>query len=80
MLYVYGLYIFYIDDKEVWDFVNVYFEFMFYINCVKVVYKGNVYLLFVNLYIINQFFNKMLCFDEVWVFIELKVDKLIVDL
>lgn len=58
MLHVYGPHIFHTDDKEVWDFVNQYSEFMPYTNRVKAIYKGNVYLLPVNLHTINQFFNK----------------------
>ena len=57
MLHVYGPHIFHTDDKEVWDFVNAYSEFMPYTNRVKAVYKGNVYLLPVNLHTINQFFQ-----------------------
>ncbi|WP_370971610.1 UDP-galactopyranose mutase [Enterobacter wuhouensis] len=79
MLHVYGPHIFHTDDKEVWDFVNDYSEFMPYTNRVKAVYKGNVYLLPVNLHTINQFFNKTLRPDEARAFIESKADKSIVD-
>ncbi|HBN6066558.1 TPA: UDP-galactopyranose mutase [Enterobacter cloacae] len=79
MLHVYGPHIFHTDDKEVWDFVNAYSEFMPYTNRVKAVYKGNVYLLPVNLHTINQFFNKTLRPDEARAFIESKADKQIVD-
>ncbi|HAS1783291.1 TPA: UDP-galactopyranose mutase [Enterobacter cloacae] len=79
MLHVYGPHIFHTDDKEVWDFVNAYSEFMPYINRVKAVYKGNVYLLPVNLHTINQFFNKTLSPNEARAFIESKADKSIVD-
>ncbi|WP_171864320.1 UDP-galactopyranose mutase [Enterobacter cloacae] len=79
MLHVYGPHIFHTDDKEVWDFVNAYSEFMPYTNRVKAVYKGNVYLLPVNLRTINQFFNKTLRPDEARAFIESKADKSIVD-
>ncbi|HCM9277003.1 TPA: UDP-galactopyranose mutase [Enterobacter hormaechei subsp. steigerwaltii] len=79
MLHVYGPHIFHTDDKEVWDFVNAYSEFMPYTNRVKAVYKGNVYLLPVNLHTINQFFNKTLRPDEARAFIESKADKSIVD-
>lgn len=79
MLHVYGPHIFHTDDKEVWDFVNAYSEFMPYTNRVKAVYKGNVYLLPVNLHTINQFFNKTLRPDEARAFIESKADKTIVD-
>lgn len=75
MLHVYGPHIFHTDDKEVWDFVNAYSEFMPYTNRVKAIYKGNVYLLPVNLHTINQFFNKTLRPDEARVFIESKADK-----
>ncbi|WP_442779795.1 UDP-galactopyranose mutase [Enterobacter cancerogenus] len=79
MLHVYGPHIFHTDDREVWDFVNNYSEFMPYTNRVKAVYKGNVYLLPVNLHTINQFFNKTLRPDEARTFIESKADKSIVD-
>lgn len=79
MLHVYGPHIFHTDDKEVWDFVNAYSEFMPYTNRVKAVYKGNVYLLPVNLHTINQFFNKTLRPDEARAFIQSKADKSIVD-
>ncbi len=79
MLHVYGPHIFHTDDKEVWDFVNQYSEFMPYTNRVKAIYKGNVYLLPVNLHTINQFFNKTLRPDEARAFIEAKADKSIID-
>lgn len=79
MLHVYGPHIFHTDDKEVWDFVNEYSEFMPYTNRVKAIYKGNVYLLPVNLHTINQFFNKTLRPDEARAFIESKADKSLVD-
>ncbi|QOV62484.1 UDP-galactopyranose mutase [Kosakonia pseudosacchari] len=79
MLHVYGPHIFHTDDKEVWDFVNQYSEFMPFTNRVKAVYKGNVYLLPVNLHTINQFFNKTMRPDEARAFIESKADKSIVE-
>lgn len=79
MLHVYGPHIFHTDDKEVWDFVNQYSEFMPYTNRVKAIYKGNVYLLPVNLHTINQFFNKTMRPDEARSFIESKADKSIVE-
>lgn len=79
MLHVYGPHIFHTDDKEVWDFVNEYSEFMPYTNRVKAIYKGNVYLLPVNLHTINQFFHKTLGPDEARAFIESKADKSLVD-
>jgi UDP-galactopyranose mutase len=79
MLHVYGPHIFHTDDSEVWEFVNQFSEFMPYTNRVKAVYKGNVYLLPVNLHTINQFFNKTLRPDEAREFIDSKADKSIVD-
>jgi len=79
MLHVYGPHIFHTDDKEVWDFVNQYSEFMPYTNRVKAIYKGNVYLLPVNLHTINQFFNKTMRPDEARAFIESKADKSILE-
>lgn len=40
MVYVYGFYIFYIDNEIVWNYVNKYVEMMFYINKVKVIVNG----------------------------------------
>ncbi|MFU0913098.1 UDP-galactopyranose mutase [Kluyvera intermedia] len=79
MLHVYGPHIFHTDDTEVWNFVNKYSEFMPYTNRVKAIFKGNVYLLPVNLHTINQFFNKTLRPDEARAFIESKADKSLVD-
>ncbi|SKC20607.1 UDP-galactopyranose mutase [Kosakonia radicincitans] len=79
MLHVYGPHIFHTDDKEVWDFVNQYSEFMPYTNRVKAIYKGNVYLLPVNLHTINQFFSKTMRPDQARAFIESKADKSIVE-
>lgn len=78
MLHVYGPHIFHTDDTEVWNFVNKYSEFMPYTNRVKAIFKGNVYLLPVNLHTINQFFNKTLRPDEARAFIESKADKSLV--
>jgi UDP-galactopyranose mutase len=79
MLHVYGPHIFHTDDKEVWEFVNSYSEFMPYTNRVKAIYKGNVYLLPVNLHTINQFFNKTLRPDEAREFIASIADKSITE-
>lgn len=79
MLHVYGPHIFHTDDKEVWEFVNSYSEFMPYTNRVKAIYKGNVYLLPVNLHTINQFFNKTLRPDEAREFIASIADKSIAE-
>lgn len=48
-VYKYGVYIFYIFNKEVWDFVNVIVEFNCYINFFIVNYKGKLYNLFFNM-------------------------------
>lgn len=79
MLHVYGPHIFHTDDSEVWEFVNKYSEFMTYTNRVKAIYKGNVYLLPVNLHTINQFFSNTLRPDEARAFIESKADKSILE-
>ena len=79
MLHVYGPHIFHTDDKEVWEFVNSYSEFMPYTNRVKAIYKGNVYLLPVNLHTINQFFNKTLRPAEAREFIASIADKSIIE-
>lgn len=75
MLHAYGPHIFHTDDKEVWNYVNNYAEFMPFINRVKAVSNGSIYSLPVNLHTINQFFNSTLNPDEARRFIESKADK-----
>ncbi|MBO9445974.1 UDP-galactopyranose mutase [Ruegeria sp. R14_0] len=69
MVHVYGPHIFHTDDKEVWQYVNRYANFLPYKNRVKTTSQGQVYSLPVNLHTINQFFGKTMRPDEAHAFI-----------
>jgi UDP-galactopyranose mutase len=69
MVHVYGPHIFHTDDEEVWRYVNGFERFMPFVNRVKTVSAGKVYLLPINLHTINQFFGKTLRPDEAKAFI-----------
>lgn len=58
MVHRYGPHIFNTDKKEIWDFVNSFVEFKPYVHRVKAFSKGSTYSLPINLFTINQFFNK----------------------
>jgi UDP-galactopyranose mutase len=58
MVHRYGPHIFNTDKKEIWDFVNSFGEFKPYVHRVKAQSKGKAYSLPINLFTINQFFNK----------------------
>ncbi len=58
MVHRYGPHIFNTDRKEIWDYVNRFGEFRPYVHRVKAMSNGHVYPLPVNLFTINQFFNK----------------------
>src|SRR6187397_2666999 len=58
MVHRYGPHIFNTDKKEIWDFVNSFGEFRPYVHRVKAFSKGKTYSLPINLFTINQFFNK----------------------
>ncbi len=58
MLHHYGPHIFNTDKKEIWDYVNSFAEFKPYVHRVKAMSKGCVYSFPINLFTINQFFNK----------------------
>ena len=60
MVHKYGPHIFHTNNREVWDFVNTYDEFIPYINRVKALSKDKVYNLPINLLTINSFFGKSL--------------------
>lgn len=60
MVHKYGPHIFHTDNKEVWDFITQFSEFLPYINRVKSTVDGKVYSLPINLHTINQFFDKCL--------------------
>ena len=69
MMHVYGPHIFHTDDKEVWEYVNEFKEFVPFQNRVKSTTQGAVYSLPVNLLTINQFFGKTMSPDEAREFI-----------
>jgi UDP-galactopyranose mutase len=69
MVHVYGPHIFHTDDEAVWRYVNGFDRFMPYVNRVKTISSGKVYLLPINLHTINQFFGKTLRPDEAKAFI-----------
>ncbi|HEX8047073.1 NAD(P)-binding protein, partial [Rhizobium sp.] len=79
MVHVYGPHIFHTDDREVWDYANLFQTFMPYKNRVKTTSSGQVYSLPINLHTINQFFGKTLRPDEARGFIEERADKSITD-
>lgn len=58
MAHVYGPHIFHTSNKQVWDFVNQFDEFVPYINRVKAFARGRVFSLPINLLTINQLFNR----------------------
>lgn len=79
MMHVYGPHIFHTDDEEVWNYVNVFTEFMPFQNRVKATAQGGVYSLPINLLTINQFFGKTLHPDEARAFIAEKTDSSITE-
>lgn len=64
LVHVYGPHIFHTDDREVWDYVNAYENFLPYKNRVKTTSGGQVFSLPVNLHTINQFFGRTMRPDE----------------
>lgn len=74
MMHVYGPHIFHTDDRQVWDYVNDFAEFMPFQNRVKTTAQGAVYSLPVNLLTINQFFGKTMRPDEARAFIAAQAD------
>lgn len=79
MVHRYGPHIFNTDKKEIWDFVNSFGEFRPYVHRVKAMSKGKVYSLPVNLFTINQFFNKNFSPNEAKEFLDTLGDKSIVE-
>jgi UDP-galactopyranose mutase len=77
MVHQYGPHIFNTDKKEIWDFVNRFVEFRPYVHRVKAMSRGKIYSLPVNLYTINQFFNKTFSPAEAKAFLETVADKTI---
>jgi UDP-galactopyranose mutase len=79
MVHQYGPHIFNTDKKEIWDFVNSFGEFKNYVHRVKAVSNGKIYSLPVNLYTINQFFNKTFSPNEAKDFLQTLADTSITD-
>ena len=79
MVHRYGPHIFNTDKKEIWDFVNSFVEFKPYVHRVKAQSKGKTYSLPINLFTINQFFNKNFSPTEATEFLATLGDKSITD-
>lgn len=79
MVHRYGPHIFNTDKKEIWDFVNSFVEFKPYVHRVKAQSKGKTYSLPINLFTINQFFNKNFSPAEAREFLATLGDKSIKD-
>jgi len=79
MVHRYGPHIFNTDKKEIWDFVNSFVEFKPYVHRVKALSKGKTYSLPINLFTINQFFNKNFSPGEAKAFMATLGDKTITD-
>lgn len=70
MVHVYGPHIFNTDNIEVWEYIQQFGKFESFINRVKIVYKGQVYSMPINLHTINQFYGKTLNPSEAKKFVE----------
>ncbi|MEO5945093.1 MAG: UDP-galactopyranose mutase [Ferruginibacter sp.] len=79
MVHQYGPHIFNTDKKQIWDYVNGFGEFKTYVHQVKALSQGKIYSLPVNLFTINQFFNKTFSPNEARAFLETLADKSITD-
>ncbi len=79
MIHRYGPHIFNTDKKEIWDYINSFDRFMPYVHRVKAMHNGKVYPLPVNLYTLNQFFNKTFTPETAQTFLNALGDKTIVD-
>lgn len=69
IIHQYGPHIFHTDNKDVWDYVNTFAEFIPYVNRVKTTSQGGVFSLPINLHTINQYFNKTMSPSEAKTFI-----------
>jgi UDP-galactopyranose mutase len=58
MIHKYGPHIFHTDNKQVWNYVNSFVQFMPFVNRVKTTSQGKVFSLPINLHTINQFFQQ----------------------
>lgn len=79
MVHRYGPHIFNTDKKEIWDFVNSFVEFKPYVHRVKALSNGKTYSLPINLFTINQFFNKNFSPGEAKEFLATLGDKAITE-
>ena len=79
MVHQYGPHIFNTDRKEIWDYVNNFGEFKNYVHRVKAISNGKIYSLPVNMFTINQFFNKIFSPSQAKSFLETLADKSITD-
>lgn len=77
MVHTYGPHIFNTDNVEVWEYIQRFGAFEPFINRVKIVYKGQVYSMPINLHTINQFYGKTLNPSEAKKFVEEISDKTI---
>lgn len=75
MIHKYGPHIFHTDNREVWDFINKYGEFIPYVNRVKAITRNEVFSLPINLHTINQFFKKVMSPSEAYSYIASIADK-----
>ncbi len=79
MLHVYGPHIFHTSNEKVWNYIRQFDEFMPFTNRVKAITGGKVYSLPINLFTINNFFNKTFSPDEAKEFVAELGDKTIED-
>jgi UDP-galactopyranose mutase len=75
MVHTYGPHIFNTDNPEVWEYIQRFGAFESFINRVKIIYKGQVYSMPINLHTINQFYGKTLNPAEAKKFVEGLSDK-----
>ncbi|MEO8583047.1 MAG: UDP-galactopyranose mutase [Flavitalea sp.] len=75
MVHTYGPHIFNTDNLEVWEYIQRFGAFEPFINRVKIVFKGQVYSMPINLHTINQFYGKTLGPAEAKEFVEGLSDK-----
>lgn len=70
MVHTYGPHIFNTDNEEVWEYIQRFGAFQSFVNRVKIVYRGQVYSMPINLHTINQFYGKTLNPEEAKKFVE----------
>lgn len=79
MVHIYGPHIFHTSNEKVWRYVQMFDEFVPFINRVKSIYNGRVYSLPINLMTINAFFGKTFNPKEAAEFMDSIGDKSITD-